>query len=186
MLLLIILLVLLFGGGGGYFGYSRWGRGGGLGVVGTVLVVVVLLYVLGGLPHWVDFTSALCGCVLSIASDRSPCHGRCIDEGKHKESGEEQASRDKRQDKRRSRQSDEQPQAVAVKRSLEKFRTESVKQRRSSKNNAHDFGDGAKPNKATVLAPRSGRQVKDGVGHRGRAVPIAGVQTEHYSFPPEQ
>ncbi len=33
MLLLIILLVLLFGGGGGYYGYSRWGRGGGLGVV---------------------------------------------------------------------------------------------------------------------------------------------------------
>ena len=31
MLLLIILLVLLFGGGGGYYGYSRWGRGGGLG-----------------------------------------------------------------------------------------------------------------------------------------------------------
>ncbi len=37
MILLIILLVLLFGGGGGYYGYSRWGRGGGLGVVGTVL-----------------------------------------------------------------------------------------------------------------------------------------------------
>ena len=30
MLLLIILLVLLFGGGGGYYGYSRWGAGGGL------------------------------------------------------------------------------------------------------------------------------------------------------------
>src|ERR1700691_5478907 len=31
MLLLIIVLVLLFGGGGGYYGYSRWGSGGGVG-----------------------------------------------------------------------------------------------------------------------------------------------------------
>jgi hypothetical protein len=31
MLLLLIVLVLLFGGGGGYYGYSRWGTGGGLG-----------------------------------------------------------------------------------------------------------------------------------------------------------
>jgi hypothetical protein len=30
MLLLIIILLLLFGGGGGYYGYSRWGTGGGL------------------------------------------------------------------------------------------------------------------------------------------------------------
>ena len=49
MLWLIILLVLLFGGGGGYYGYSRWGRGAGLGVVGTVLLIVVLLYLLGAL-----------------------------------------------------------------------------------------------------------------------------------------
>jgi len=49
MLLLIILLILLFGGGGGYFGYSRWGTGGGLGIVGTVLLVVVVMYLLGGL-----------------------------------------------------------------------------------------------------------------------------------------
>jgi hypothetical protein len=39
MLLLLIVLVLLFGGGGGYYGYSRWGTGGGLGVVGTVLLL---------------------------------------------------------------------------------------------------------------------------------------------------
>ncbi len=38
MLLLIIVLLLLFGGGGGYYGYSRWGRGGGLGIVGTVIL----------------------------------------------------------------------------------------------------------------------------------------------------
>ena len=47
MLLLIILLLLIFGGGGGYYGYSRWGTGGGLGVVGTVIVIGVILYLLG-------------------------------------------------------------------------------------------------------------------------------------------
>ena len=49
MLLLIILLILLFGGGGGYYGYSRWGMGGGLGVVGTILVVALIFYLLGGI-----------------------------------------------------------------------------------------------------------------------------------------
>jgi len=47
MLLLIIVLVLLFGGGGGYYGYSRWGTGGGLGILGTVLLIVLVLYLLG-------------------------------------------------------------------------------------------------------------------------------------------
>lgn len=49
MLLLIILFLLLFGGGGGYYGYSRWGTGGGLGIVGTVLVIVLAMYLLGGM-----------------------------------------------------------------------------------------------------------------------------------------
>jgi hypothetical protein len=49
MLLLIIVLVLLFGGGGGYYGYSRWGTGGGMGIVGTVLLILLLLYLFGGL-----------------------------------------------------------------------------------------------------------------------------------------
>jgi Protein of unknown function (DUF3309) len=49
MLLLIILLVLLFGGGGGYYGYSRWGTGGGLGIVGTVVVIALVLYLLGAI-----------------------------------------------------------------------------------------------------------------------------------------
>jgi Protein of unknown function (DUF3309) len=49
MLLLIILLILLLGGGGGYYGYSRWGYGGGLGVLGTVLVIVLVLYLLGAI-----------------------------------------------------------------------------------------------------------------------------------------
>ena len=47
MLILLIILLLLFGGGGGYYGYSRWGTGGGLGVFGTVLVIALLLYFLG-------------------------------------------------------------------------------------------------------------------------------------------
>ena len=51
MLLPILLLVLVFGGGGGYYGYSRWGTGGGLGIVGTVLLVVVVLYLFGGMHY---------------------------------------------------------------------------------------------------------------------------------------
>jgi hypothetical protein len=47
MLLLIIVLVLLFGGGGGYYGYSRWGTRGGFGILGTVLLIVLVLYLLG-------------------------------------------------------------------------------------------------------------------------------------------
>ena len=49
MLLLIIILILLFGGGGGYYGYSRWGTRGGLGIVGTILLIVLVLYLLGAL-----------------------------------------------------------------------------------------------------------------------------------------
>jgi Protein of unknown function (DUF3309) len=49
MLLLIIVLVLLFGGGGGYYGYSRWGSRGGMGILGTVLVIVLVMYLLGAL-----------------------------------------------------------------------------------------------------------------------------------------
>ena len=49
MLLLIILLVVLFGGGGGYYGYTRWGKGGSLGVVGTLLWILVIVYLVGGL-----------------------------------------------------------------------------------------------------------------------------------------
>jgi hypothetical protein len=49
MLVLIIILLLLFGGGGGYYGYSRWGTGGGLGIVGTVLLIALVLYLVGAL-----------------------------------------------------------------------------------------------------------------------------------------
>jgi hypothetical protein len=47
MLILLIILLLLFGGGGGYYGYSRWGAGGGLGIVGTIVVIAIILYFLG-------------------------------------------------------------------------------------------------------------------------------------------
>ena len=49
MLLLIICLLLLFGGGGGYYGYSRWGSRGGFGIIGTVVVIALVLYLFGGL-----------------------------------------------------------------------------------------------------------------------------------------
>jgi hypothetical protein len=49
MLLLIIILILLFGGGGGYYGYSRWGMGGGLAILGMVLLIVLVLYLLGAI-----------------------------------------------------------------------------------------------------------------------------------------
>jgi hypothetical protein len=49
MLILLIVLLLLFGGGGGYYGYSRWGSGGGMGIVGTVVLVAVILDVVGWL-----------------------------------------------------------------------------------------------------------------------------------------
>ena len=31
LIVLIIILLLAFGGGGGYYGYQRWGTGGGVG-----------------------------------------------------------------------------------------------------------------------------------------------------------
>jgi hypothetical protein len=48
-LLLVILLVLLLGGGGGYYGYSRWGTGGGLGILGTIVVIALVLYFVGAI-----------------------------------------------------------------------------------------------------------------------------------------
>ena len=51
MLLLLIILILLFGGGGGYYGYGRWGYGGGAGIgLGTILLIVLIFYLIGGLP----------------------------------------------------------------------------------------------------------------------------------------
>lgn len=49
MLILIIILLLVFGGGGGYYGYSRWGTRGGGGIgLGTILLILLIAYLLGG------------------------------------------------------------------------------------------------------------------------------------------
>jgi hypothetical protein len=49
MLILLIILILLFGGGGGYYGHTRWGPGGGASIgLGTVLIVFLIAYLLGG------------------------------------------------------------------------------------------------------------------------------------------
>jgi hypothetical protein len=39
-------MLLLFGGGGGYYGYSRWGPRGGLGIVGAMAATIVVLLTL--------------------------------------------------------------------------------------------------------------------------------------------
>lgn len=48
MILLIVVLLLAFGGGGGYYGYRKWGAGGGIGIFGLVVISLVLVYVFGG------------------------------------------------------------------------------------------------------------------------------------------
>ena len=50
MLLLIIILLLVFGGGGGYYGYNHWGAPGGAGIgFGTILLIILVVYLLGGI-----------------------------------------------------------------------------------------------------------------------------------------
>ena len=53
MIALIVILLPAFGIGGGYYGYQRWGTGGGVGIFGLVLIILVLFYVFGGMrmPH---------------------------------------------------------------------------------------------------------------------------------------
>lgn len=49
MLIVLIVLLLLLGGGTGYYGHSRWGSGGSAGIgLGTILLIVLLVYLLGG------------------------------------------------------------------------------------------------------------------------------------------
>jgi hypothetical protein len=49
MLILLIILLILFAGGGGYYGHSRWGPSGGAGIgLGTILIVLLVVYLLGG------------------------------------------------------------------------------------------------------------------------------------------
>ncbi|HXC55083.1 MAG TPA: DUF3309 family protein [Rhizomicrobium sp.] len=47
LLIVIVLLVLLLGGGG--FGYSRYGMAGGSGIVGTILIIFLVLWLLGAI-----------------------------------------------------------------------------------------------------------------------------------------
>jgi len=49
MSLLIVILLLLFGGGGGYYGFSRWGTRGGLGIVGTIILIPVSVFLFSGM-----------------------------------------------------------------------------------------------------------------------------------------
>jgi hypothetical protein len=48
-ILIIVLLIVLLGGGGGYYGYSRYGGAGLGGALGMVLVILVAVWLLGGL-----------------------------------------------------------------------------------------------------------------------------------------
>jgi len=48
-ILIIVLLILLFGGGGGYYGYRRFGGPGLGGVLGLVLIILVVLWLVGGI-----------------------------------------------------------------------------------------------------------------------------------------
>jgi hypothetical protein len=50
MIILLILLLLLFGGGGGWYGNQRWGPPGGIGIgLGTILLIVLVIWLLGGI-----------------------------------------------------------------------------------------------------------------------------------------
>jgi hypothetical protein len=48
-ILLIILIVLLFGGGGGYYAHRSYGGAGLGGVLGLVVIILIVLWLAGGL-----------------------------------------------------------------------------------------------------------------------------------------
>lgn len=48
LILIIVILLLLFGAGGGYYGFRKWGAGGGIGIIGLVLIIILVLYLVGG------------------------------------------------------------------------------------------------------------------------------------------
>jgi hypothetical protein len=48
-ILIIVILILIFGGGGGYYAHGRYGSTGLGGVLGTVLVVLFLVWLRGGI-----------------------------------------------------------------------------------------------------------------------------------------
>jgi hypothetical protein len=47
LILIIIVLLLIFGGGGGYYAHRSYGGRGLGGVLGTVLVIILVLWLLG-------------------------------------------------------------------------------------------------------------------------------------------
>jgi hypothetical protein len=49
LLIIIVVLFLLFGGGGGYYAHSRYGMPGLGGVLGLVVIILVALWLFGGL-----------------------------------------------------------------------------------------------------------------------------------------
>jgi hypothetical protein len=49
MIVVIILLLLVFGGGGGYYAHRSYGGRGLGGVLGLVVVVLAVLWLVGGL-----------------------------------------------------------------------------------------------------------------------------------------
>ena len=46
-ILIVVLVILLFGGGGGYWGYNRYGGVGLGGSLGVVLVILLVLWFAG-------------------------------------------------------------------------------------------------------------------------------------------
>lgn len=48
-ILVIVLLIVLLGGGGGYYGYRTYGGAGLGGALGLVLVVLLVVWLAGGL-----------------------------------------------------------------------------------------------------------------------------------------
>ena len=49
LIIIIIVLVLIFGGGGGYYAHRSYGVPGLGGVIGLILVVLIALWLFGGL-----------------------------------------------------------------------------------------------------------------------------------------
>ena len=49
LILIIVIVVLLLGGGGGYYAHRNYGGAGLGGVLGLVLIVILALWLFGGL-----------------------------------------------------------------------------------------------------------------------------------------
>lgn len=49
LIVIVVILLLLFGGGGGYYAHRTYGMRGLGGVFGTVLLILLVLWLFGGL-----------------------------------------------------------------------------------------------------------------------------------------